>query len=208
MTQIIFVDYKTNTSKRKFYLISWVHPFDSQILLSLKVDITKVKQFLEKYNEEHKTDIHFTVFLIKILGKVFHKYPNINGNVLFGKFFPKQNVDISCLISTDNGTNTEIITVRDADKIALEEIRDKVYEKKEIIDKNMDLNLNRKKFFLNFLPTFLLTYFLSMVSYFAQCGVNLAWLGLPKYYCGTAMICNYGKIGIKNTFLPIPRKYI
>lgn len=206
LTQIIFADYKTNTSKRKFYLTSWLHPFDSQIFLSLKVDVTKIKEFLKKYNEENNTDIHFTIFLIKVLGNIFQKFPTLNGNVLFGKFFQKKSVDISCLLSTDNGTNTEVLTVRDVDKSSLEEIREKVYEKKEIIDKNIDLNQNRKKFFLNLLPTFLLTYFLSVVSYFAQCGVSLTWFGLPKYFCGTAIICNYGKIGIKNTFLPIPRK--
>ena len=208
ITQIILSDKGTNTSKKKFYLISWTHPFDSQIFLSLKVDITKLRSNLKAYNEQHKTDIHFTIFFVKVLAYIFKQRPHLNGNILFGKFFPKKNIDISCLVGSDYGINTEIITVRDVDRHTLSEIRDKVYQKKQIIDKNLDLNLNRKKFFSSMLPTFLLSYFLSFVSYIAQCGVNLSWLGLPKYFCGTAIVCNYGKIGIENTFLPILRNNI
>ena len=33
--------------------------------------------------------------------------------------------------------------------------------------------------------------------------MNLSILGLPKYSYGTAVICNYGKEGLEDTFLPL-----
>ena len=38
---------------------------------------------------------------------------------------------------------------------------------------------------------------------FQRHGDNLSILGLPKYSYGTAVICNYGKEGLEDTFLPL-----
>lgn len=208
ITQILLCDFKTNTSKKKFFISSWTHPFDSQIYASDKIDIMNLRSFLDKYNKEHNTKIGITVFIMKMLGNLFQKYPKLNGNVLFGLFIKKPQIDISCMITTNNGLDTQTITIKDTDKLSLEELSNKVNEKKQLIEKNLDINVNRKKFCCSFIPSFMLAPFLRIMSYLSACGVNLSWLGLPKYSYGTAIIANYGKIGMSDTFLPICRKFI
>ena len=201
ITQIFFGDMKLNSSKKKFFMSSWYHPFDSQIYCSSKVDMTKMYEYLNKYNKEHNCKIGPTIFLLKLVGNLFNKYPKLNGNILFGLFIKKTRIDVSVTVSTDYGKNNEVITIKDADKLSLEEISNKVNQRRENIEHGIDVG--RKRFFMNLLPSFLLSPFLRIISYLSACGLNLSWLGLPKYNYGTAVIVNYGKMGLTDTFLPI-----
>ena len=202
-SQIIFADFKLNSSKKKFFMSSWYHPFDSQIYCSSTVDITNLLEFIKEYNKEHSTNIGITIFIMKLLANLFVKYPDLNGNIIFGDVLKKDRIDVSVTITSNGGNDAEIITIQDADNLSLEVIKKKVDEQIELIKHGLDVNLGRKKFFLNLLPTFILGPFLRIISILSASGVNLSILGLPKYSYGTAVICNYGKEGLEDTFLPL-----
>ena len=202
-SQIIFADFKLNSSKKKFFMSSWYHPFDSQIYCSSTVDVTNLLEFIKKYNKEHSTKIGITIYIMKLLANLFVKYPDLNGNIIFGDVLKKDRIDVSVTISSNGGNDTEIITIQDADNLSLEIIKKKIEEQLELIKHGLDVNLGRKKFFLNLLPTFILGPFLRIISILSASGVNLSILGLPKYSYGTAVICNYGKEGLEDTFLPL-----
>ena len=202
-SQIIFADFKLNSSKKKFFMSSWYHPFDSQIYCSSTVDVTNLLEFIKEYNKEHSTNIGITIYIMKLLANLFVKYPDLNGNIIFGDVLKKDRIDVSVTISSNGGNDTEIITIQDADNLSLEIIKKKIEEQLELIKHGLDVNLGRKKFFLNLLPTFILGPFLRIISILSASGVNLSILGLPKYSYGTAVICNYGKEGLEDTFLPL-----
>jgi hypothetical protein len=140
---------------------------------------------------------------MKLLANLFVKYPDLNGNIIFGDVLKKDRIDVSVTITSNGGNDAEIITIQDADNLSLEVIKKKVDEQIELIKHGLDVNLGRKKFFLNLLPTFILGPFLRIISILSASGVNLSILGLPKYSYGTAVICNYGKEGLEDTFLPL-----
>ena len=123
ISQLFFGDRKLNTSKKKFFMSSWNHPYDSQIYCSCTVDVTKLLQFLKKYNEEHSTKIGITIFIMKLLANLFVKYPDLNGNIIFGDVLKKNRIDVSVAVSIDNGLNSEVITIQGADKLELEVIK-------------------------------------------------------------------------------------
>ena len=77
---------------------TWTHPFDSQIYCSSKVDMTNMYEFLNKYNKEHNCKIGPTIFMLKLVGNLFNKYPKLNGNVLFGLFIKKTKIDVSVTV--------------------------------------------------------------------------------------------------------------
>ena len=202
-SQIIFADLKLNSSKKKFFMSSWYHPFDSQIYCSSTVDVTNLLEFIKEYNEEHSTNIGLTIFIMKLLANLFVKYPDLNGNIIFGDVKKKNQIDVSVTVTSEGGKDTEVITIQDADKLSLEVIKQKINDQLNLIKNGLDVNLGRKKFFLNLLPTFILAPFLRIISILSASGVNLSILGLPKYSYGTAVICNYGKEGLEDTFLPL-----
>ena len=202
-SQLFFGDMKLNSSKKKFFMSSWYHPFDSQIYCSSTVDVTNLLEFLKEYNKEHSTNIGITVFVMKLLANIFVKYSDLNGNIIFGDVLKKNRIDVSVTVSSDGGHNAEVITIQDADNLSLEVIKKKIEEHLELIKHGLDVNLGRKKFFLNLFPTFILGPFLRIISILSASGINLSILGLPKYSYGTAVICNYGKEGLEDTFLPL-----
>ena len=140
---------------------------------------------------------------MKLLANLFVKYPDLNGNIIFGDVLKKNRIDVSITITNNDGNDAEIITIQDADNLSLEVIKKKIDEQKELIKHGLDVNLGRKKIFLNLLPTFILGPFLRIISILSSSGVNLSILGLPNYSYGTAVICNYGKEGLEDTFLPL-----
>jgi len=203
ISQIFFGDMKLNTSKKKFFMSSWYHPFDSQLYCTSTVDITKLLEFIKQYNKEHSTNIGITIFIMKLLANLFVKYPDLNGNIIFGDVLKKDRIDVSVTVTSDTGHNTEVITIQDANNLSLEIIKKQIDEHLEKMYHGLDVNLGRKKFFLNLLPTFILGPFLRIISILSASGINLSYLGLPKYSYGTAVICNYGKEGLEDTFLPL-----
>ena len=140
---------------------------------------------------------------MKLLANLFVKYPDLNGNIIFGDVLKKDRIDVSVTVSNDGGHNAEVITIQDANNLSLEIIKKQIDENLEKIQHGFDVNLRKKKFFLNLLPTFLLGPFLRIISILSASGINLSILGLPKYSYGAAVICNYGKEGLEDTFLPL-----
>ena len=203
ISQLFFGDMKLNSSKKKFFMSSWYHPFDSQLYCSSTVDVTKLLSFIKEYNEEHSTNIGITIFIMKLLANLFVKYPDLNGNIIFGDVLKKDRIDVSVTVCTDGGQNNEVITIQNANNLSLEIIKKQVDEHIEAINNGFDVNLGMKKFFINLLATFILGPFLRIISVLSASGVNLSILGLPKYSYGTAVICNYGKDGLEDTFLPL-----
>ena len=203
ITELFFNDKKINSSKDKFFISQWYHPYDSQIYCSSTVDVTNLLSFIKEYNEEHETKIGITVFLMKLLANLFVKYPDLNGNIIFGDVYKKNQIDVSVTVPIDNGVNTEVITIQNANNLSLENIKQKIEEQYELMNLGVDINLGLQKFFMNLLPTFILQPMFRLISILSASGWNLTLFGLPKYTYGTAIICNYGKDGLENIFLPL-----
>ena len=203
LSQLFFGDSKINSSKKKYFISTWKHPFDCQIYCSSTVDVTKLLSFIKDYNKEHETNIGITIFIMKLLANIFVKYPDLNGNIIFGDVLQKDRIDVSVTVSSDGGFNNEVITIQDANNLSLEIIKKQVDAHIDLINNGFDVNLGMKKFFINLLATFILRPFLRIISLLSASGINLSILGLPKYSYGTAVICNYGKDGLENTFLPL-----
>ena len=93
---------------------TWTHPFDSQIYCSSTVDVTKLLSFISDYNKEHSTNIGITIFIMKLLANLFVKYPDLNGNIIFGDVLKKKRIDVSVTVTRDEEKNTEVIKIQDA----------------------------------------------------------------------------------------------
>lgn len=153
ITQFLFLDSSINSPKKKGFISMWSHPADPQIYGIMKCDMTKVKEFLKDYSERKNRKIGFTVFLAKIMSKMFQQFPQVNGNVIFGKFVEKKEVDISVMISLQNGRETELITVNDCNNLSLEEISQIIEDKKNLLEKGNDKAHNMRLSIAKILPT-------------------------------------------------------
>jgi len=153
ITQVLMVDQSLNTPKKKSFIGMWSHPSDPQIYGTMKLNLNKVTEFLRQYSMKVEDKIGFTVFLVKLMGKIFEKYSQINGHVIFGRFIPKNSVDVSLMEGLEGGLETEMITVKGCEKLSLEEISKKIKEKEQALKDKTDKAHNTRLFFAKLLPT-------------------------------------------------------
>ena len=152
ITQMI-INPKFNSPKMKTFISMWSHPSDPQIYGTMKMNLTTVTEYLKEYSNKTGVKVGFTVYLTKVMAKMMQKFPQVNGNVIFGKFVPKSTIDMSVMVATQGGVETDMITVKNCDKLSLEEISKKLQEKKLAYENKLDKTHNRRLFVAKFLPT-------------------------------------------------------
>lgn len=153
ITQYLFFNSPLNTGKTKVFISSWAHAYDPQIYGTSKMKSTKVKNFCEEYSKQKGVKVGLTTFLLKLAGIILKKFTDVNGNIIFGRYIPKENADVCCLVATEKGEESDILTIRNADKMSLEEISKKVEEKKRNIENKTDADYNRRLLIAQFMPT-------------------------------------------------------
>lgn len=153
ITQYLFFNSDSNTPKNKVFLSQWSYPYDPQIYTNVKFHSTKLKKFFDEYYSKEGVKIGLTTIVVRLAALALKKFPQINGNIIFGRFIPKENNDVTCMISSDNYENTDFITIKDADKISINEISRQLKEKKEKLSSNTDSSYNMIKLIAQILPT-------------------------------------------------------
>lgn len=153
VTQLLLSDPKHNTPKKKALISLWSSPGDPQIYGTIPFNITSLDKYLKEYSDKIGKKIGITIYFIKMMGVILEKYPQINGNVIFGKFVPKSTCDVSLMVAVHDKVETELITVKNANKLSLSEIAQKVSEKIDAIEKHTDKSHNKRLLAAKLLPT-------------------------------------------------------
>lgn len=153
ITQYAFFNSALNTVKTKVFISSWSHAYDPSIYGLIKLNITKLKKFCKEYSEKTGVKVGLTTYLIKLGGIILKKFPDLNGNIFLGKFVPRDSYDISILFATDKSEESEIITIRDANILSLEQISKQVASMKEkLLNQNDEIH-NRRLTIAKLVPT-------------------------------------------------------
>lgn len=146
-------DSKLNTPKKKAFIAMWTNPYDPQVYGTLKLDITQLEIFLKEYSQKVGENISITVYLMKIMGLILAKYPYVNGNIIFGNYVPKQSADVSIILGTEGLKETDVVTLKECDKLSLKDIALKLKEKQSKLLNRTESNHNKRMFFARILPT-------------------------------------------------------
>ena len=188
--QTFYHSLRCNIGKKINYT-AWSTPYDPQIYTTIKLDITKIIPYLEKKSEELKDlNEHYkvTTFVIKLLSIVLKKYPAVYGYIKFGRYEPKEGVDICCLVNVGEGKELANTTIKNCENKTMREIHIEL--------KNNATTLKQ--------PTFLLGPLTQIFSYISSIGIQFKPIGLRQFEFGSCVITNIGSIGIENSLVPIP----
>ncbi len=194
-----------STAWRKIAIGTWRSAKDPTVygLMELKAD--KALEFIDKLKASSGERITMTHFLGKAVAECFHRNPEINGILRFGRIYPRQNVTLFFQVATDDeGKDLSGVTVREAElKSVVAIAKDMVKRVKSVKDLS-DSTYKQMKSLMGILPGWLTGIVLDVAG-FIQFSLNI-WsplLGLPKDPLGSVMITNVGMLGIDCALAPL-----
>ena len=190
--------------RRKITIATWSNPFDPQTYTSLKLNITKIIPYLEKKSKEENVHITPTIFSIKLMAIILKKYPEVYGYIKYGRYNPKDEVDICCLVQVGDGKELANTTIKNCEVKNFNKITEELQNSVNLLRKRKNKDQNKKMNLMYFLPTFLLGPFIQIISFLSSIGLSLEILGLKKFEFGSCVITSIGSLGIDDSYAPIP----
>jgi hypothetical protein len=84
-TQIKFFQTAYNSIRKKIIIATWSPPYDPQTYGKIKLNISKMEEYLEEKSKVTGEKITLTIFIIKLMSIVLKKYPQLYGCIKWGK---------------------------------------------------------------------------------------------------------------------------
>lgn len=207
ITQFKYFKSSYSSIRRKLIVATWGANNDCQIYSKVKIDITKMQDYLDKKSEETGEKITLTVYAIKLLALVLSKYPNLISYINFGNVNEKNGVDICCLVQIADGEDLANTVIRDAEKKNFVEIINDLKSNVKKYRTKTDENHNKRLKIIDVLPTFIISIILQCAAFLSSIGITINCLGVKKFEFGSATLTSVGSIGLEDAFAPIPRKF-
>lgn len=197
--------YKTINTWRKIAQGTWRSAKDPSIYGTVDVDATALLKLIEDFKQKN-IRITPTTIVAKAIAEGITSYPPVNGVLRFGRIYERQNIDIFLQVSAadEMDENLSGMIIRQCDKKNLPEIAQEIQSKAKIIKSGQDVDYQKVKSSMKFLPGFLMAPLLDFLSFMLY-GLNL-WsplIGSPRDSFGSAMITSIGPLGLEYGFAPL-----
>lgn len=183
---------------------TWNAPSEGNIYGQLQIDMTETKRYIESERKRTGKKITITHVVIRAVGKLLKRTPDVNGRLLFGRYYPASGADVGCLVSIDTPKGPDLANCKivDADRKDLASISDELRGKAGKLRSGNDEEFKKSKPPLRVLPTFLIQPLVSCVGWLGAMGFTIPALGVKAYPFGTAMVTSVGMLGLDMAFVP------
>lgn len=126
--------------RRTIRISTWDPPRDSNCLSKYEIDMDKMRKWLKKANNRKgrsSTDSEIKVnhVLLKTIAKVMKSCPKDFGKIIWGKFVPVEDVDISMLVDI-NGNDLAAHLVTKCDKLGIQALANQLKGKIGVVKRN------------------------------------------------------------------------
>ena len=204
LSQVKFFHNSRSNLNRKISVSAWSTPYDPQVYTTVKLDITKIIPYLDKKSKEISEHLTPTIFAIKLMSIVLIKYPEISGYIKFGRYEPKEGVDICCLVNVGGGSELANTTITNCEKKNFKKIVEELMNSVKKLRERKNAFQNKKMNFYKLVPTFIMGPLTQLFSYLSAIGVKAEFLGVRKFEFGSCVITSIGGLGIEYSLVPIP----
>ncbi|MCQ2816337.1 MAG: 2-oxo acid dehydrogenase subunit E2 [archaeon] len=159
LTLVLTYIYTTQMFKAKEYLsrkvsiATWSAPYDPQTYTSIKLNITKVVPYLEKISAEIGDKITLTIYTIKLMAIILKKHPEVYGFIRLGRYFPKETVDICCLVQVGGGKELANTTIIGCESKSFSEISKELKNSVALLRERKNKDQVKKMNIFKYIPT-------------------------------------------------------
>jgi pyruvate dehydrogenase E2 component (dihydrolipoamide acetyltransferase) len=195
------------TTYRKIAIASWRHPRDPTTYSWLDLPIGEAEAFLKSYpTPAGSPRPSLTHYIAKIVAHCLEEHPELNhllrGDALYRR--GRTDVFVTTLLKTGQGQDLSGFALRDAATLSLGEIAGLSAEAVERLRQGADAETRQIDRMTARMPVWLLRLAMTFqdVAHFGL-NVSLRRFGLPDDRFGSAMISNFGVLGIDNALVPL-----
>ena len=192
------------TTYRKIAIASWRHPRDPSTYSWLDLPIEEAEAFLKAYPSETRPSL--TYFVVKILANCLEEHPELNHLLRGGSLYRRARTDvfITTLLSTAQGKDLSGFVLRDVPGHSLGEVARLAEEALGRLRRGEDADTRRIDALTARLPMWLLrpVMWLQDFAHFTL-NVSLRRFGVPDDRFGSAILSNFGVLGIDNALVPL-----
>ena len=149
------------------------------------------------------TKISVTTAVLKTVALAMKEAPGLNSHIAFGRFLSRPTIDVSCLVSVDDGSDLAIAKLHSVEQKSLATLGDEIKGKADKLRKHKDKDFEASKPLISLLPVWLLEMVVPVIGYLAGAlGLNIPALGVRPFPFGSAMVTSVGMLGVEQAFVP------
>ncbi|MBI4729412.1 MAG: 2-oxo acid dehydrogenase subunit E2 [Acidobacteria bacterium] len=196
------------TGWRKIATAVWGWPRDPQIYGRVELDARPILRAVEVLRARSGARVTVTHLVVRALGLALRDSPSINTRLVFGRFRPRDAVDVFVIVSTGAGKDLSGVKVTRVDEKGAGDIAREIEERAGGIRGGRGAEIERGKGLLAAMPYWLLRIVLRVAAFLtSDLGLNLRRLGLPRDAFGSAMVTSVGMFGVPEGFAPLSPMY-
>lgn len=193
----------SNPLRRKLAIATWSAPREGNIYGKLTVDATEALAYVEWLRETTGEKVTLTHLVGKACAMALRAAPQLNGRIRFGRFVPHDTVDITYLVSLEDGGNLAKAKVARCDDKSVADVARELRALAERLHRGEDEGFKKSMGPLKLLPSFLIRPLVRLTGYLtAVLGVNVPPLGLEAFPFGSLIVTNVGVFGLDEGFVP------
>jgi len=191
------------TPRRKLAIATWGSPHEGNIYGKLTVDAGEAVRYLAWVRATTGEKVTITHFVGKALANALATAPGLNGRILWGSYIPHDSVDITYLVSLEDGADLAKAKIDHLDRKSVTDIARELRELAGRLRAGKDPDFEKSKGVIKLLPTWLLAPLVWLTGWLASSlGVSIPALGVVKYPFGSAVITSVGMFGLDEGFAP------
>ena len=113
----------------------------------------KILANLEKISEKIGNKITLTMYGIKLMAVILHKHPEVYGYIKFGRYVPKDSVDICCLVQVGDGKELANTTINSCETKSFSDIYKELHDSVDLLRKRKNKDQVKKMNIIYYIPT-------------------------------------------------------
>ena len=192
------------TTYRKIAIASWRHPRDPSTYSWMDLPVEEANAFLKACPSETKPSL--THFVGKIVANCLEEHPDLNHLLRARNLYRRSQTDIfiTTLLNTDKGKDLSGFVLRDVPALSLADVAGQSEEAVGRLKRGEDFETERINAITATLPIWLLRVTMALEDFaHYTLNVSLRRFGLPDDRFGSAIISNFGVLGIDNALVPL-----
>lgn len=192
------------TTYRKISIASWNHPRDPSTYGWCDLPTEAAKAFLKSHGGRPAPSL--THYVAKIIAYCLERHPDLNHLLRAGNLYRRASTDvfITTLLKTQAGADLSGFTLHDVPRRTLGELVQLSREAVEGLRRGDDPLTRQTDAVVRSLPTWVLRGVLRIQSFFHYTlNRSLRAVGIPDDRFGSAIITNYGVLGIDYALVPL-----